>query len=132
MDEGKVYSERLGAIRDEQFEAVAARFNLGRLIAPAPATSGPFGQNGFVTPRAPRAGGVVGRRGARPWVRVTGGRVPRRGPRGHSPKGGCSPKHLNRHTKAPVPWPMLHDETSEIFGWPYLVMPKMPGHCFNE
>jgi aminoglycoside phosphotransferase (APT) family kinase protein len=27
---------------------------------------------------------------------------------------------------------MLHDEASDIFGWPYLVMPKMPGHCFGE
>src|SRR6185295_14433221 len=39
---------------------------------------------------------------------------------------------LHEHTKAPVPWPMLHDQMSDILGWPYLVMPKMPGQCFNE
>ena len=27
---------------------------------------------------------------------------------------------------------MLHDETTDIFGWPYLVMPRMPGTCSNE
>jgi hygromycin-B 7''-O-kinase len=41
-------------------------------------------------------------------------------------------QQLHKHTKAPVPWPMLHDEASDIFGWPYLVMPKMPGACFDE
>jgi aminoglycoside phosphotransferase (APT) family kinase protein len=41
-------------------------------------------------------------------------------------------QQLHEHTKAPVPWPMLHDQTGDILGWPYLVMPKMPGHCFNE
>src|SRR4051812_1749201 len=30
MNEGRVYSERLGAIRNEQFAAVAERFDLGR------------------------------------------------------------------------------------------------------
>jgi aminoglycoside phosphotransferase (APT) family kinase protein len=41
-------------------------------------------------------------------------------------------EQLHVHTNAPVPWPMLHDQTSDILGWPYLVMPRMPGICFDE
>src|SRR5262249_51888284 len=25
-----------------------------------------------------------------------------------------------------------YDPTSDIFGWPFLVMPRMPGDCFNQ
>jgi Ser/Thr protein kinase RdoA (MazF antagonist) len=27
---------------------------------------------------------------------------------------------------------MLHDEASDIFGWPYIIMPRAPGQCFDE
>ena len=27
----------------------------------------------------------------------------------------------------PVPWPYLFDARSDIFGWPYVLMPRMPG-----
>ena len=49
MQEATVYSERLGAIGDEQFHAVADRLQIGRFVKAAPTTSGLFGQNVFVT-----------------------------------------------------------------------------------
>jgi len=39
---------------------------------------------------------------------------------------------LHEHTGAPVPWPYLYDEASDIFGWPYVIMPRMPGVCHSE
>ncbi len=41
-------------------------------------------------------------------------------------------RQLHEHTHAPVPWPYRHDQACDIFGWPYLIMPRMPGACFNE
>jgi hypothetical protein len=40
MTEPGTYSERLGAISDAQFQAVAARFDLGRFLRAEPITSG--------------------------------------------------------------------------------------------
>jgi aminoglycoside phosphotransferase (APT) family kinase protein len=128
MDAGTVYSERLGAIRDTQFEAVAARFNLGRFVGAAPTTGGLFGQNVFFT----TSDGAFVLRGAPHWVKGIDEHDYRRDDRWQFTKERFFAEQLHRHTKAPVPWPMLHDQTSDIFGWPYLVMPKMPGHCFNE
>jgi aminoglycoside phosphotransferase (APT) family kinase protein len=128
MDAGKVYSERLGAISDLQFAAVAARFNLGRFVSAAPTIGGLFGQNVFLTTTE----GEFVLRGAPHWVKGIDERDYRREDRWQFTKERWFAEQLHAHTKAPVPWPMRHDETSDIFGWPYLVMPKMPGRCFNE
>jgi aminoglycoside phosphotransferase (APT) family kinase protein len=128
MGDGKVYSERLGAISDLQFAAVAARLNLGRFVSAAPTTSGLFGQNVFLTTTA----GEFVLRGAPHWVKGIDEREYRREDRWQFTKEKFFADQLHAHTKAPVPWPMRYDETSDIFGWPYLVMPRMPGRCFNE
>jgi aminoglycoside phosphotransferase (APT) family kinase protein len=123
-----VYSQRLGGISTEQFEAVAARLNLGRFVKAAPATSGLFGQNVFVTTRD----GEFVLRGAPHWVKDLGETEYRREDRWQFTKEVFFARQLHARTKAPVPWPMRHDEASDIFGWPYVVMPRMPGTCFEE
>jgi aminoglycoside phosphotransferase (APT) family kinase protein len=128
MSTAKVYSQRLGAISDEQFEAVAARLNLGRFVSAAPTTSGLFGQNVFVT----TSEGAFVLRGAPHWVKDLGETEYRREDRWQFTKEVFFARQLHAQTRAPVPWPMLHDEASDIFGWPYVVMPRMPGTCFEE
>ncbi len=128
MSVAKVYSQRLGAIGDEQFEAVAARLNLGRFVKAAPTTSGLFGQNVFVT----TSEGEFVLRGAPHWVKDLGETEYRREDRWQFTKEVFFARQLHERTQAPVPWPMLHDAAGDIFGWPYLVMPRMPGICFDE
>jgi len=128
MSEEIVYSERLGALSDAQFEAVATRLGLGRFLSAEPISSGLFGQNVFVT----TTDGTFVLRGAPHWVKDAGKIEYRREDRWQFTKEKYFAEQLHLHTKAPVPWPMLYDEDSDIFGWPYLVMPRMPGHCFNE
>jgi aminoglycoside phosphotransferase (APT) family kinase protein len=128
MTEATKYSDRLGAISREQFEAVAARWNLGRFLKAETTTSGLFGQNAFVT----TSGGEFVLRGAPHWVKGPDDAEYRPEDRWQFAKEKYFAQQLHERTGVPVPWPMLHDETSDIFGWPYLVMPKMPGTCFNE
>ena len=128
MGSAKEYSKRLGEISDVQFEAVAERWNLGRFIAAEPVTSGLFGQNVFVETTQ----GEFVLRGAPHWVKGPDDGEWRREDRWQFTKEVFFARQLRERTKAPVPWPMLHDETNGIFGWPYLVMPRMPGQCFDE
>lgn len=128
MTDGRVYSERLGAIRDAQFEAMCERLALGRFVRAEPIKTGLFGQNVFVT----TSGGEFVLRGAPHWVKGAHDTEWRREDRWQFTKERWFAQQLHERTRAPVPWPMLHDQTSDIFGWPYLVMPRMPGTCFDE
>ena len=128
MQEATVYSERLGAISDEQFHAVADRLRIGRFVRAAPTTSGLFGQNVFVT----TTDGEFVLRGAPHWVKAIHETQYHQEDRWQFSKEKYFAEQLHAHTNTPVPWPMLHDQTSDILGWPYLVMPRMPGVCFDE
>lgn len=128
MSMAKTYSERLGSISDEQFEAVAARFNLGRFVGAEPIAVGLFGQNVFVT----TSDGEFVLRGAPHWVKDIDETEYRREDRWQFTKERFFAQQLHEKTRTPAPWPIMHDQTNDIFGWPYLVMPRMPGHCFNE
>ena len=123
-----VYSERLGAIRDDQFAAALARFELGDFVAAAPTTSGLFGQNVFVTSTQ----GEWVLRGAPHWVKDRGAPGYRPEDRWQFTKEAFFAEQLHAHTRTPVPWPYRHDTASDIFGWPYVLMPRMPGRCFDE
>lgn len=125
---GRIYSERLGAITDAQFEAVCARFGLGRFVRAEPITSGLFGQNVYIVVRD----GEFVLRGAPHWVKGPGDAAWRREDRWQFTKEVYFAGQLHARTSVPVPWPMRHDTASDIFGWPYIVMPKMPGRCFGE
>jgi aminoglycoside phosphotransferase (APT) family kinase protein len=123
-----IYSQRLGDISGAQFEAAAERFALGRFVKAEPITSGLFGQNVFLTTTA----GEFVLRGAPHWVKGDGDTTWRREDRWQFTKEKLFARLLHARTDVPVPWPMHHDETSDIFGWPYLVMPRMPGLCTDE
>lgn len=126
-----VYSARLGAISDAQFAAATARAHVGRFLRAAPVTSGLFGQNVFVTTTE----GEFVLRGAPHWISTT--------PQTMAPpfvrsdlwqftKEVFFARMLNERTRAPLPWPQLLDQGTDIFGWPYIIMPRMPGNCFDD
>jgi hygromycin-B 7''-O-kinase len=108
--EQREWSRRLGVIRPEQFQAALSRFELGDFLAASPITAGLFGQNVFVTTTT----GEFVLRGTPhyPW---------------QFPAERFFARLLHEQTRAPVPWPYLYDERSDIFGWPYVLMPRMPG-----
>jgi len=118
----RIYSERLGAIADTQFSTAAARLGLGGFIAAEPIRTGLFGQNVYLA----TSEGEFVFRGAPHWY---GGR---RDDRYQFAKEAVFIRLVHERTGAPAPWPAHYDPRSDIFGWPYLVMPRMPGACFNE
>jgi aminoglycoside phosphotransferase (APT) family kinase protein len=122
QDPSPIYSERLGAISDAQFAAAAARLGLGDFVSAEPVRQGLFGQNVFLT----TSEGAFVFRGSPHWYRG------QRDDRYQFAKEALFIDLVHAHTGAPAPWPVRYDPTSDIFGWPYLVMPRMPGDCFNE
>ena len=112
MDEDTVrkYSNRLGSLSNRQFQAALDRFDLGELVWAEPITFGNFGQNVFLTTTK----GEYVLRGAPhyPW---------------QFPKERFFTDLLHERTAVPVPWPYLFDPVDEIFGWSYVIMPRMPG-----
>jgi len=110
MAEPQQCSARLGIIAPGRFQAALDRFGLGTFITAAPITGGLFGQNVFVT-------STVGE-----WVL--------RGDPHHPwqfPKERFFARLIPEHTDVPVPWPYLLDTDRTIFGWEYILMPRMPG-----
>lgn len=106
----RIYSPRLGAISPGQFQAALDRFDLGRFVGAAPITAGNFGQNVYLTSTA----GAYVLRGA-PFDPQ------------QFLKEQFYTDQLHAKTNAPVPWPYRLDPSTEIFGWPYVIMPRMPG-----
>jgi aminoglycoside phosphotransferase (APT) family kinase protein len=104
------YSKRLGPIRDEQFQAALERFDLGQFVCAEPIAAGLFGQNVFVT--------------------STRGRFVLRGKPHFTwqfPKERFFAGLLHERTQVPVPWPYRVDPSTDIFGFSYVLMPRMPG-----
>ena len=128
MQKANVYSERLGAISDEQFHAVAQRLQIGRFLKAAPTTSGLFGQNVFVTTTE----GEFVLRGAPHWVKELHEEEYHPEDRWQFTKEKYFAEQLHTHTDAPVPWPMLHDQTNDILGWPYLRNAADAGHVLRR
>src|ERR1700730_7093772 len=105
-----IISKRLGPLRTEQFDAALARFDLGKFIRAELIPFGLFGQNVFVTSTA----GEFVLRGSPhfEW---------------QFPTERYFVDLLHEKTAVPVPSPYLIDESPEIFGWSYVLMPRMPG-----
>lgn len=104
------YSKRLGSISDEQFQKALDRFSLGRFIKAEAIPFGNFAQNVFVT--------------------STKGKFVLRGKPHYKwqfKSEQLVAKLLHEQTSVPVPWPYLIDTEEDIFGWSYVIMPKMPG-----
>ncbi len=111
----KIYSKRLGPITRAQFQAALDRFDLGAFVSAAPTSDGLFGQNVFVTS-------------------TTGEYVLRGAPHygWQFPTEQFFARLLHERTDAPTPWPFLLDPSDDIFGWSYVLMPRMPGYHFTD
>jgi len=109
MQNPTVYSQRLGAISDLQFEAVSTRLKHGHFLQATPTTSGLFGQDVFVTTTA----GEFVLRGAPYWVKGIDDTQFRQEDRWQFTKERFFAQQLHERTNAPVPWPMHHDPTSD-------------------
>ncbi len=110
-----VYSERLGRITPAQFQAALDRFALGRFVRADAISDGLFGQNVFVT--SDQGAYVLRGNPHYDW---------------QFPTELFFARLLHERTVAPIPWPYLLDPTHDIFGWSYALMPRMPGHHFND
>jgi hygromycin-B 7''-O-kinase len=109
------YSQRLGAISDEQLQAALDRFDLGRFVSAEPAEGGLFGQNLMLA--------------------STKGEYVLRGSAGLDQQ--LRPEQfftnlLHERTDVPVPWPYLIERKKDIFGWSFAIMPRLPGTPPNE
>jgi hygromycin-B 7''-O-kinase len=107
---GREYSQRLGVLAPDQFQAALARFGLGDFVEAAPVSRGLFGQNVFV---ASTQGDYVLRGMPHyPW---------------QFPKERFGATLLHDRTQVPVAYPYLLDASTDIFGWSYLLMPRLQG-----
>jgi hygromycin-B 7''-O-kinase len=107
---GEVYSQRLGVLAPYQFQAALTRFALGDFVRASSVAGGLFGQNVFVT--STQGEYVLRGRPHYPW---------------QFPKEQFGAALLHERTQIPVAHPYLFDPTTEIFGWPYLLMPRLYG-----
>jgi hygromycin-B 7''-O-kinase len=104
------YSTRLGNISDEQLQDALRYFDLGEFLSAEPILFGLFGQNLFVTSTV----GEFVLRGVPhfDW---------------QFPTEKFFIEQLHTKTRVPVPYPYRFNPSPEIFGWTFVVMPKMPG-----
>jgi hygromycin-B 7''-O-kinase len=111
----KKYSERLGFISDEKFQQVLENFHLGTFIKAEPISQGLFGQNVYVT--------------------STKGEFVLRGIP-HYPWQFREEKLyvdlLHDKTRVPVPYPYLMETNTSIFGWEFVIMPRMKGFNLSD
>jgi hygromycin-B 7''-O-kinase len=91
------------------------RFDLGQLISSAKTAQGVMGQTMFVTSSA-------------------GEYVLKGNPlyQGQLIEEKFFVENLKKRTKVPVPYPYLVDESEDIFGWSYSLMPRLPGRHMNS
>ncbi|HEX9386468.1 MAG TPA: phosphotransferase [Anaerolineales bacterium] len=104
------YSKRLGNISDEQLQRALNYFDLGKFLHADPIPFGLFGQNLFVT--------------------STVGDFVLRGVPHYDwqfPTEKFFIEQLHDKTRVPVPHPYLFNPSAEIFGWSFVIMPKMSG-----
>lgn len=100
----------MGTITPAQLQAALDRFDLGRLLGAEPARTGNFGQNVFLS--------------------TTSGEYVLRGSPHYDwqfPKERFFAALLHEHTTVPVPWPYHLDESTDNFGWSYVLMRRLPG-----
>ncbi len=110
-----VSTRRLDALTAGQIQTALDRFDLGRFLRAEPASDGLFGQNVFITSDS----GEHVLRGAPhyDW---------------QFPTERFFAQLLHERTAAPTPWPYLLDPLDDIFGWSYVLMPRMPGRHFTD
>ncbi len=132
--ETREYSKRLGALSPAQLQAAVSRFDLGELVSASPATGGLFGQNVFLSTTK----GEFVLRGC-PHNELARSKNLRAGKR----ERGSGDVHeaiawqlakeryfagvLHEQTTVGAPWPYLVDESRDIFGWQYAILPRLAG-----
>ena len=106
----RAYSARLGEISEAQFQRALDRLGLGTLREAHAVPFGLFGQNVFLT----TSRGEFVFRGAQhgDWQFA---------------KEVFFARLLAEKTAAPVAWPQWLETSPEIFGWPYILAPRLPG-----
>ncbi|WP_226001141.1 phosphotransferase family protein [Paenibacillus sp. BJ-4] len=103
-------SNRLGEVTNDQLQRVLDRFDLGRLLSSEKTTEGVMGQTLYISSTA----GQFVLKGnplfSGQWVEER-----------------FMVEQLHTRTLIPVPAPYLVDDTEDIFGWSYAVMPRLYG-----
>jgi aminoglycoside phosphotransferase (APT) family kinase protein len=110
MSQAQEYIKRLGIIEPAQFQAALDRFDLGTFVHASPIPFGLFGQNVFVT--STRGEWVLRGCPHYDW---------------QFPTERFFVQLIHEQTHVPVPFPYLVDPETDIFGWSYVWMPRMPG-----
>jgi len=106
----RTYSERLGELSGEQLQAALDRFDLGTLIDAAPARGGLFGQNVLLS--SSRGEFVLRGCPHADW---------------QLPKEQRVARMIHERTSLGAPWPYQIEESREIFGWSFALMPRIAG-----
>ncbi|PYI53740.1 phosphotransferase family protein [Paenibacillus flagellatus] len=108
-------SAKLGDITGEQIRRALARLGLGEPISYRRTPDGVAGQTLFVSASS-------------------GEYVLKGNPlyEGQFVEERFFANELSKRTNVPVPVPYRIDETDDIFGWSYAVMPRLPGRHINE
>jgi aminoglycoside phosphotransferase (APT) family kinase protein len=109
-DPSREYSKRLGPITHVQLQAACDRFDLGQLLSAEPAPGGLFGQNIL--------------------LKTSTNDVVLRGAPHHQWQFAWEryfSREIHERTRAEAPWPYEIEESPELFGWMYAVMPRLPG-----
>lgn len=104
------YSEHLGEIKDECFQAALKKLGLGDFVSAKPVSYGLFGQNIFLTSTQ----GELVFRGRPLW-------------HGQFENECFMVTKLHQETRIPVPWPYQVNKPDDLFGWSYIIMPRLPG-----
>jgi hygromycin-B 7''-O-kinase len=109
-DEVVVQARQLGGLTRSQLQTALDRFDLGRLVSAAPATTGNWGQNCFVTSSTGEY--VLRGRPFYAWQLL---------------EEQFFARLLHERTETPVPWPYYVEQSAALFGWPYAIMARLPG-----
>jgi aminoglycoside phosphotransferase (APT) family kinase protein len=109
MLEPREYSKRLGVLTHQQLQAALDHFDLGLLLDAEPAPGGLFGQIVLLTT-------------------ANDGYVLRGNPHeGQLERERYVAEIIHARTRVPVPWPYRIEDDPALFGWPYAIMPRLPG-----
>ncbi|MFB9992056.1 phosphotransferase family protein [Deinococcus oregonensis] len=107
---GLDFGRRLGRITPAQLQQALNLFGLGQVQQARPIPFGLFGQNLMVT--SDQGEFVLRGQPHFPW---------------QFPTEQYVVDQLHAVTQVPVPAPYRYTEDRTIFGWPFVIMPKMPG-----
>src|SRR5690606_5091526 len=108
-------SNKLGNIRNEQLQATLVKFKLGTLLSAKKTEQGAMGQTMFI-------------------ISTKGEFVFKGNPlyKGQLEEEKYFIEQLRQRTEVPVPFPYLIDDSTDIFGWKYALMPLLKGKHLTD